>query len=972
MSDHDKSGRKLKVFVSYSRIDVDIADQIVLALSDRGYQPIVDRHDIHAAENWRDRISKLIFSSGAAVFILTKSSLDSDICLDELNELTSQGKRIVPVVPKALENVTIPKALQALNWIHLYKSESIPGSGFYNGIVSMDEALSTNLEWIRFQARLMEDAQDWVDRDKPVELLLRGSLLDEANTWSASAPEGIQIDQQVLQFLNASLDEQETRNNKARESIEKERKQLARQRRLQRITAILAAAILAGSAIGGLYVWRLSLAVQVEKDNADAASAQVAISRSTVIADAALSKLEKNDIESATRLAILAYTEGLPAGGVTESNVALSLVAEETRPEGFFPGHESDIVKYVASTEDEFALSLTRDGIVRVWDSFSEIKKLENFESPVADTTFLLGAEKIITAHLDGSILEWDYSSGFENISQVSIPTPGLRQERLDQSIIAESLSRIYVLPDRSFAVRTTFGRVLLFGALNSSSYQQEEWDPGGVRRMFVMTDDPTLFVENAEREVKSASFRNLEWKFEEAAEYPDLANPETSIPASIRSLQSDAFAFTLSPDGVKWLWLTDRSVHVYDIRNEAHFRVDLGLPMVMDGVAQSPTENSVVVWNSNERMIAQFDYLSSQTHALASIDMLIDFSEPVHSMEHIELVYGEDDAVRVLALETGFVVSGPMNVENEDISNYTFADDAEFVVIKTHQDNLFAFETKTGIPISIYRSTAPEDHIESIQVTNIDPSFLMEKSNLLCASAIRNQSRSILTAEDVREIAFLRRHAGANICDGPLREPILVNGRLFGSKQPSLFASNFETALSFTLKWEGGYSDDPLNRGGRVNLGVTEGVYHAWLTSQDLPLKPVQELTRAEAAAIYLENYWYGANCDRMPTSSLAVVCFDMAVNHGPGGANRIFQRALKDLGQDVSIDGVMGPSSMRAIQESDHNELWAATIRQRRALYRNIVARFPDQEVFLRAWMNRTDDLERFTKPSGVTLDQ
>ena len=41
----------MKIFVSYSRVDVAFADQLVVALEDRGFDAIPDQHDIDAAEN---------------------------------------------------------------------------------------------------------------------------------------------------------------------------------------------------------------------------------------------------------------------------------------------------------------------------------------------------------------------------------------------------------------------------------------------------------------------------------------------------------------------------------------------------------------------------------------------------------------------------------------------------------------------------------------------------------------------------------------------------------------------------------------------------------------------------------------------------------------------------------------------------------------------------------------------------------
>ena len=68
--DQDVTAGKLKVFVSYSRKDVQFADQLVQLLEDRGYAVMIDRHDIDAADKWKSRLGNLIFSCDKVVFIL--------------------------------------------------------------------------------------------------------------------------------------------------------------------------------------------------------------------------------------------------------------------------------------------------------------------------------------------------------------------------------------------------------------------------------------------------------------------------------------------------------------------------------------------------------------------------------------------------------------------------------------------------------------------------------------------------------------------------------------------------------------------------------------------------------------------------------------------------------------------------------------------------------------------------------------
>ena len=52
MAAHDDGDRdKLKVFISYSRTDLDFADQLEAALAACGYLPSIDRHGIGGGES---------------------------------------------------------------------------------------------------------------------------------------------------------------------------------------------------------------------------------------------------------------------------------------------------------------------------------------------------------------------------------------------------------------------------------------------------------------------------------------------------------------------------------------------------------------------------------------------------------------------------------------------------------------------------------------------------------------------------------------------------------------------------------------------------------------------------------------------------------------------------------------------------------------------------------------------------------
>src|SRR5690349_17054494 len=96
---------------------------------------------------------------------------------------------------------------------------------------------------------------------------------------------------------------------------------------------------------------------------------------------------------------------------------------------------------------------------------------------------------------------------------------------------------------------------------------------------------------------------------------------------------------------------------------------------------------------------------------------------------------------------------------------------------------------------------------------------------------------------------------------------------------------TNFATALSFILKWEGGFVDDPDDRGGRTNKGITQRVYDAWRDRQGQPRSDVRDIADADVQAIYQQNYWQPASCDQL-REKLDLVEFDTAVNMGSGRA--------------------------------------------------------------------------------------
>ena len=126
-----------------------------------GFDPVLDRHGIHGAENWQEKLGALIRDADTVVFVLSPASAKSDTCGWEVREAVNLGKRIIPVVHRSLSDVSAPPQLAALNYIFFYPEPKKPGSGFRSGVTELINALNTDLGWLRERTRLLQRALEW-------------------------------------------------------------------------------------------------------------------------------------------------------------------------------------------------------------------------------------------------------------------------------------------------------------------------------------------------------------------------------------------------------------------------------------------------------------------------------------------------------------------------------------------------------------------------------------------------------------------------------------------------------------------------------------------------------------------------------------------------------------------------------------------------------------------------------------------
>ena len=177
---------------------------------------------------------------------------------------------------------------------------------------------------------------------------------------------------------------------------------------------------------------------------------------------------------------------------------------------------------------------------------------------------------------------------------------------------------------------------------------------------------------------------------------------------------------------------------------------------------------------------------------------------------------------------------------------------------------------------------------------------------------------------------------------------------------------AGFQNSLKRVLELEGGYSDDPNDKGGNTNFGITERVYNAWLSNDSKPLRPVIGITVEEVALLYYSEFWIQARCNLIEEFSwpLADEVFETSVNCGPGIGVVMVQQAFNSLrSEDVPPlvnDGRCGPLTLHALrrmcEQGYEDILVRASNCQQYIYYCTLLDKDPVRNrKYIRGWMKR-----------------
>lgn len=173
---------------------------------------------------------------------------------------------------------------------------------------------------------------------------------------------------------------------------------------------------------------------------------------------------------------------------------------------------------------------------------------------------------------------------------------------------------------------------------------------------------------------------------------------------------------------------------------------------------------------------------------------------------------------------------------------------------------------------------------------------------------------------------------------------------------------SDFEQAIKVILKHEGGWVDDPDDPGGQTNFGISmliirrEKITPEQCGVKDFSPGALKKMPVSAAKDIYRKLFWDKYGYGKIEDQTVATKVFDCAVNCGPSRSHAMIQKAVNTIDDGaLTVDGILGPVTIAAINNADPTELVENMAAEMRSYYLSIIAKKPVLAKFKNNWLRR-----------------
>lgn len=174
---------------------------------------------------------------------------------------------------------------------------------------------------------------------------------------------------------------------------------------------------------------------------------------------------------------------------------------------------------------------------------------------------------------------------------------------------------------------------------------------------------------------------------------------------------------------------------------------------------------------------------------------------------------------------------------------------------------------------------------------------------------------------------------------------------------------ANFQLAYMLVAHNEGGYVNDPKDKGGETVFGLARNYWPGWAgwhtidhlkdilgVAKAIPAINSNQQLKDSVKALFKANFWDTLSLDSILNQQIANQAFDSSINTGVGPTAKMLQ-----MQANVNVDLHIGPKTLVAINYSDPETFYNGFIVLRKRRYDEIIANNPSQEKFRKSWYSR-----------------
>lgn len=183
---------------------------------------------------------------------------------------------------------------------------------------------------------------------------------------------------------------------------------------------------------------------------------------------------------------------------------------------------------------------------------------------------------------------------------------------------------------------------------------------------------------------------------------------------------------------------------------------------------------------------------------------------------------------------------------------------------------------------------------------------------------------------------------------------------------------ASFDQAYKkYIQPWEGGYDNNPADKGGETYAGIARNFHPTWsgwaYIDEKKKLGAIKNNQKFPAIQdkvdkFYLLAMWEPNNFGQINAQPVADILFDWYVNSGSNAARTkgsetfgVDEILNRDFGFNLPNDSKFDTATINAINKVDSTRLYNTIKKERINFYNQLIKNNPSQKVFEKGWLAR-----------------